>query len=167
MSLPESPPQTSENGRLRVVVENVRPQVDGGRFPIKRVVGDVVLVEADVFTDGHDSLVAELQYRSGKEPEWRRAPMTADKNDRWQSEFTVDDVGEYEFRIIGFIDHFGTWRRDFAKRVAAKQDVAVELLVGADLVHQASESAKGSDRERLDQWERRLRTDNSRQFINE
>jgi starch synthase (maltosyl-transferring) len=127
----------------------------------------VVLVDADVFTDGHDSLVAELQYRCGKEPEWRRAPMTADKNDRWQSEFTVNDIGEYKFRIIGFIDHFGTWRRDLAKRVTAKQDVAVELLVGADFVHQAIEFAKGSDRERLDEWERRLRTDNPRQYLNE
>src|SRR3954465_1474649 len=117
MSLTECTPLPAENGRLRVVIENVRPQIDYGRFPIKRVIGDVILIEADAFTDGHDSLAVELQHRSEGEREWFRAAMTADKNDCWKGEFTTDRVGDYEYRIVGSIDKFGTWRRDFAKRV--------------------------------------------------
>src|SRR4051794_2055270 len=103
-------------GRNRVVIENVRPQVDGGRFAIKRVAGDIVHVEADIFTDGHDVLSAEVLYRESGGNDWQRAPMTAQINDVWAGEFKVNEVGEYQYRITAWIDHFGGWRRDLRKR---------------------------------------------------
>jgi starch synthase (maltosyl-transferring) len=77
------------NGRSRVVVEGVTPQIDGGRFAVKRVMGDQVRVEADVFGDGHDLVRARLLYRHASEPDWRAEEMTALGNDHWLASFAV------------------------------------------------------------------------------
>src|SRR6476620_9262169 len=167
MSQTDCKPKPPVDGQNRVVIENVGPQVDCGRFPIKRVAGDIVHVDADVFTDGHDALAVELLYRGISDRDWRRAPMTAQANDCWQCEFEVDEIGDYHYQVAAWVDHFGSWRRDLKKRIAAKQDVAVDLLAGADFIHQAAEYAKDNDRERLQEWERRIRSDQARQKPNE
>jgi starch synthase (maltosyl-transferring) len=144
-------------GRSRVVVENVRPQVDCGRFPIKRVVGDTTEVQADVFTDGHDAVRASIQYKFEGDDEWQQTEMQPVVNDRWKAAFVVDQTGTYKYRVVGWIDQFTTWKRGFLKRDASDPDIASDLLVGASLVHSAVETAQRSDRERLQEWERRLR----------
>lgn len=149
-------------GRSRVVIENITPQVDCGRFPIKRVAGDFVHVETDVFGDGHDGVGAALLYRFGESGEWQSTPMRFLINDRWTAEFAVDSVGQYQYKVAGWIDHFGTWKRDLAKRIGASQDVSVELLVGADMVHLAVAEAHGGDRERLEDWNQQLRGDRAK-----
>ncbi|HKB41938.1 MAG TPA: maltotransferase domain-containing protein, partial [Gemmataceae bacterium] len=136
--------------RPRVVIENVQPEIDAGRFPIKRTVGDNVLVEADVFADGHDEISAVLLYRKGDGGgPWSSVPMTALGNDRWQARFTVQGIGRYTYTVRGWIDHFKTWRRDLRKRLQAGQDVAIELLVGLELIKRAAQRAEGPDAERL------------------
>ena len=127
----------------RVVVENVRPQVDCGRFPIKRTVGEPVNVTADIHADGHDSLAAALLFRRVGDPEWSELPMTFLENDRWEATFIVQALGRYEYTIEGWVDRFATWRHELAKKVAAGQDVSSELLEGAALVAAVSpENAK-------------------------
>src|SRR5690349_13307961 len=123
-----------EQGRSRVIIEGVKPEIDGGRHPVKRVVGDRVVVEADIFADGHDAISAALLWRRQESTTWTETPMTALVNDRWRAEFCVGGEGRYCYSLIAWIDHFKTWARDFAKRVAAGQDVAVDLQIGADLV---------------------------------
>jgi starch synthase (maltosyl-transferring) len=145
-----------QDGRARVVVENVSPQIDSGRFPIKRVVGDTVTVEADVFSDGHDAIAAMLLYRADSELPWQCTPMRPLVNDRWTAEFKVDQLGTTQYKVSSWIDHFATWRRDLSKRAVAGQKLDVELLVGAELVDAAAVHATGSDRERLEEWSRRL-----------
>jgi starch synthase (maltosyl-transferring) len=125
----------------RVVVENVRPQVDGGRFPIKRVVGESVIVTADVFADGHDVLAAALLYRRAGADEWQEAPMLALGNDAWQAMFAVDALGQYEYTVEAWIDRFASWRHEISKKFGAGQDVASELLEGAAIL----DSAGGGD----------------------
>src|SRR5688500_15391484 len=99
----------------RVVIEHVRPEVDGGRFPIKRTVGETVRVEANVHADGHDSLAVVLRYRqvdaAGVFP-WLETPMEALGNDAWTASFRVDGVGRYQFTIAAWVDRFETWRRE-------------------------------------------------------
>src|SRR3972149_9985460 len=94
----------------RGVMEHVRPQVDCGRFPIKRVVGERVVVRADVFADGHDVVAAVLLYRKSGDDSWREAPMTALGNDEWTASFTVEDLGRYEYTVEGWVDRFASWR---------------------------------------------------------
>jgi starch synthase (maltosyl-transferring) len=114
-----------------VIVAGVTPSVEGGRYAAKRVVGDVVRVGADVFKDGHDQLRARVRYRGPADEAWRTAPLAYDAaEDRWEGEFAVDAVGAWRFTVEAWTDTFGTWRGGLAKKVAAGQDVAVELLEG-------------------------------------
>jgi starch synthase (maltosyl-transferring) len=143
-------------GRRRVVIERVSPEIDCGRFPIKRVVGDTVLVEADVFADGHDEVACRILYWQDPKNLWT-SPMTALPNDRRRGEFSVEKLGRYQYTIEGWIDHFQTWRSALLKRVAAKQDVHVDLLIGAGLIEEAAKEAPPNEAELLRQWAKRLR----------
>jgi starch synthase (maltosyl-transferring) len=150
-----------QDGRSRVVIEDVRPRVDCGEYPVKRVAGDTVVVEADVFADGHDALAAAVRYRFDGDEKWSQSPMQALGSDRWGAEFKVEHVGEYRFSVSAWVDHFATWRRDLKKRLEAGQKIGVDLLFGAQLVQGASKTATGIDRERLAEYERRLKTDDA------
>jgi starch synthase (maltosyl-transferring) len=143
-------------GRRRVVIERVQPAVDAGRYPIKRVVSETVLVEADIFADGHDELAAVLRYRHERQPTWHEIPMALHENDRWRARFIVEDIGRYVYQVTAWIDRFGSWQRDMRKRIAAAQDVAVELLIGRNMIDQAARAAQGPDRARLETIASRL-----------
>jgi starch synthase (maltosyl-transferring) len=144
-----------------VIIEGVAPEIDCGRFPIKRTVGETVVVEADVFGDGHDSVSCRLLWKHRAARAWRDTPMEPLGNDRWRASFPTDQLGRYQYSVEGWIDHFLTWRRDMEKRVAAGQDVSVDLLIGADLVEAAAGRARGRDRDRLLQGAERLRSDDT------
>lgn len=142
-----------KQGRIaRIVIEGVRPEIDDGRFPIKRTVGEQVMVEADVFADGHDSLAAVLLYRKTTQAKWVEVPMKHLVNDRWRGMFSVSHLGEYQYTLMAWVDRFTTWRRDLKKKIEADQDVTVDLLVGADLVREASERSTGRDAKQLKTW---------------
>jgi starch synthase (maltosyl-transferring) len=112
------------NGRNRVVIEEIAPQVDGGRHPACRVIGDEVAVTASIFADGHDHVQAQLQYQRAGERKWRATPMTALGNDVWSGSFKVDKLGPWRFTILGWVDHFETWESELRKRLAAQGDAA-------------------------------------------
>jgi starch synthase (maltosyl-transferring) len=118
----------------RVVIESVRPQVDGGRYPVKRAVDEEVRVEADVFADGHDQVACELLWKFADDKHWQAVPMEFLQNDHWSAAFTVDKLGRYQYRVRGWVDPFLTWRRDLVKRRDAGQDLTVDLLIGAALI---------------------------------
>ena len=138
-----------EEGRSRVVIQNVSPELDCGRYPIKRTIGEQVVVEADAFTDGHDLLSCVLLYRKEPDTDWAAVPMLPLVNDRWRGEFTVTALGQYRYTLLAWVDRFKTWARDLAKRVEAGQDVAVDLQIGAGLVEAASRRATETDAIRL------------------
>jgi starch synthase (maltosyl-transferring) len=135
-----------EAGRQRVVIEGVAPEIDGGRFAVKRVVGERVVVEADAFTDGHDALACVLLWRPVSRAEWSETAMEALPNDRWRAAFTVDAEGRWLYSVLAWVDRFKTWRRDFKKRVEAGQDVALDLRMGAALVREAAQRAQADGR---------------------
>ncbi|MEO1130154.1 MAG: maltotransferase domain-containing protein, partial [Planctomycetota bacterium] len=124
-------------GRHRVVIEAPTPVVDGGRYPAKRIIGDRVEVEADIFADGHDAIRAQILYRRGGQHSWRRAEMHPLINDRWRGEFVVDTLGTHEFIISAWIDRFGTWRTALLKKHEANQDVESHLHAGLELIDEA------------------------------
>jgi starch synthase (maltosyl-transferring) len=149
---------TQSDGRRRVVIEGVSPEVDAGRFPVKRTVGDQVRVEADVFTDGHDSIAASILVHRQDSDEWTEIPMQPLVNDRWTAAFRVKELGRYGFKVQGWVDHFETWRRDLLKRIQAESDAPVDYLIGADLVDAAGRRASGGDAQWLKQRAEELRT---------
>jgi starch synthase (maltosyl-transferring) len=140
------------DGRSRVVIEAVHPEIDCGEFAIQRVTGEAVVVEADVFSDGHDVIAAQLLYRGPGERAWRTAPMQPVTNDRWRGEFAVTDIGEYRYTLEGWVDPFTTWRNAMKKRLAAGQEVHVELMSGSILVTAAAKRAKAADAKRLKEF---------------
>ncbi|HEY3195441.1 MAG TPA: alpha-1,4-glucan--maltose-1-phosphate maltosyltransferase [Candidatus Dormibacteraeota bacterium] len=142
-------PPPAVEGRRRVGIEAVTPEIDSGRFPIKRTVGEKVTVEADVFADGHDALSCVIRYRHLSSKEWTEVPMVPTVNDRWRAAFPVSELGHYVYTVEGWIDRFETWSRQFAKRVEAGQDVTLELEVAARMVESAAGRARGADAERL------------------
>jgi starch synthase (maltosyl-transferring) len=126
----------------RVIIETVDPEIDGGRFPIKRTVGEEVVVSADVFCEGHDEPAAVLRYRHAAE-EWSEVRMEAKGNDRWTARFPVTALGRYEYTVQAWVDPFASWRRDLSRKADAGQDVAPDLLEGAGLIRQAARRADG------------------------
>ena len=155
MTMPRAP---SNDGRARAVIEGIAPAVDGGRYPIKRVVGEEVIVEADCFTDGHDQLACLLLYRREDETQWRGAAMRPLVNDRWRGAFTVEALGTYRYTVTAWVDAFLSWRHDFARRIDV-EDLRIAAQVGADLIEGAAGRAAGDERRRLRDWARSLRSE--------
>ena len=151
-------PSLPADGRIRIVIENVVPAVDCGRFPIKRVAGEKIVVEADCFADGHDTLACRLLFRRDGDRDWQFIPMAALSNDRWRAEFIVDRIGSYRYTIMAWVDAFLSWRHDFARRVDA-EDLRIAAQVGASIVEAAAARAKGSDAAALAEWAARLRAE--------
>lgn len=154
-----------EEGRRRVQIEGVLPQIDGGRYAIKRTVGERVHVEVDMFCDSHDAVSGVILYRPQKSQTWFEVPLSPTVNDRWQGEFTVSEMGDYVYTIMGWADHFKSWQRDMTKKLAAEQDVSVDLLIGANLVEEAAKRASGDDAAQLKTWVSTLRSQDVAQPI--
>ena len=135
--------------RRRAIITGVQPEVDCGRFAIKRTTGESVTVEADAFADGHDAVSCLLLYKKQGAAAWEEVRMQPLPNDRWRAEFPVAEMGRYIYTLEAWIDQFQTWHRDLMKRVHARQDVSVDLLIGAHLLEEAASRAESPDRERL------------------
>ncbi|MFH1574899.1 MAG: maltotransferase domain-containing protein, partial [Acidobacteriota bacterium] len=144
------------DGRCRVVIATVRPEIDGGRFAIKRTVGEQVVVEADIFTDGHDAIRALLHWKRAEDPEWTEVPMRPLVDDRWRAEFCVEEVGEYRYTVRAWVDDFQTWRRDMSKRLKSGEADPIEFLIGANLIHHRAHGAAGEDGAVLESFAARL-----------
>ena len=106
-----------------MVIESVRPQVDEGRYPIKRVLGEDVEVHVDVFADGHDAVSTELLFKHSDEKDWNRVPMDFRYNDHWVASFRCEKLGRYQYTVRGWTDPFLTWKRDLKKRQEAGQEI--------------------------------------------
>ncbi len=135
-------PRLPDGGRRRVIIEGASPEVDGGRYPAKRIVGDTVLAECDLISDGHDTLAGRVLYRHVGSKEWRSAPLAPLGNDRWRAPFVVDRLGVCELTFEAWIDTFATWRSGTQKKEKAGQDIGVELLMGARLLEEAAQRVK-------------------------
>jgi starch synthase (maltosyl-transferring) len=134
----------------RILIETVSPELDGGRFPAKRVVGDTLAVSADLLRDGHDALAAVILYRPEDEATWREAPMRLVDNDRWQGHVPLSENTRYRYTIEAWTDAFASWRADTLKKRQAGQDIAIDLREGRDLLAAGAARAAGADRELLD-----------------
>ena len=140
------------------VIENLQPLVDGGRYPTKRIVGEDLVVEADIFKDGHDVVAAVLKWRVLAERRWRETPMAYIDNDRWRGLCTLYDIAIYEYTVEAWTDTFRGWQREFtAKFGAGISELQSEALEGAALLEAASRRARDrTDSARLLELSRRM-----------
>jgi starch synthase (maltosyl-transferring) len=149
-------------GRRRVVIEEIQPSIDAGRYPVKRIVGDTVTVTAAIFSDGHDHVAARLLYRHASTKKWQTAPFTALPNDLWSATFPIEAIGLHHFTIEAWVDHFDTWTADLAKRLAAQQaggqDIPLALRIGANHLDAAAKRAKAADAKKLTAAAAKLRS---------
>ncbi|MEC7838582.1 MAG: alpha-1,4-glucan--maltose-1-phosphate maltosyltransferase [Chlamydiota bacterium] len=121
-------------GIKRVVIQSVTPQVNGGVFPVKKVVGESVTVQADIFSEGHHHLGADLLWKEVNENEWQRIPMSFVENDRWQAEFPTETVGNYLYTIEAWIDYYASWKEDLLKKIKAETFVNVDIEPGIQVL---------------------------------
>jgi starch synthase (maltosyl-transferring) len=154
-----SPKANLEEPRLvlrRVVIENLQPEIDAGKYPVKRTVGERVVVEADIHADGHDVLSAVVLFRRDQESTWREAVMRPLANDRWQGQFLVESLGSYFYTVQSWTDAFQSWSRDTVKKFEAGQDISIAAVVGARLIQSAATRTRGIDSQKLAQFSAEL-----------
>jgi len=142
----------------RVGISGVSPGA-GRSYAVKRIVGDAVVVEADLVADGHDVLRGIVLYRRVGAPTWKETALEPLANDRWRGSFILDELGAYEFTVEGWVDAFATWRRGLSRKVDAGLDVPVELLEGARLVHAGALRTTGDTAKELARWAAKLEND--------
>ena len=130
----------------RILIEEVYPELDGGRFPVKRCVGDTLAVWADILRDGHDVLGAAVLYRREYDAHWREAPMRLHDNDRWVAQVPMTENARYRYTIEAWNDCFASWRADTLKKRGAGQSIDIDLLEGRALAAATSARAQGADR---------------------
>jgi starch synthase (maltosyl-transferring) len=150
-------PETASFSRT-IIIENVRPQIDGGRFPIKRVIGERVEVTADIFADGHDVLHAVLLHRPASQETWEEVDMQPVINDTWKAEFRVVAQGLHLYKLQAWADRFLSWTRDLGKKFDAGQDLSVDILVGVQLLEAAAKRTNSADGKLLSRWAAELRS---------
>jgi starch synthase (maltosyl-transferring) len=145
-------PRIEDEGSMSlppILIENISPSVDGGRYPVKRVVGDVCVVEADIFRDGADTMRAQIRWWKDGQEGFATAPMALLNNDRWQGRFRLNELADYWFTLEAWTDPFSSWRSALQRWVAGDQDVTSEIQEGLRLVANAAEQARGDDRQAL------------------
>jgi starch synthase (maltosyl-transferring) len=144
--------------RRRVVIDRVGPEVDGGRFAVKRVRGDEVVVEADIICDGHEELDCRLHVRHGETGQWTVTPMVCEGNDLWKASFIADRIGFWHFFVTARIDSFATWLRDLGRRQQAGDDLQTDLIAGSQIVAAAAHAAPAAIAAEIEQFAFKLRS---------
>ncbi len=146
-----------------IIIESVQPEVDSGRYPIKREVGDRLEVSADIFKEGHDVLAAVLRYRTINETTWHEASMSHIDNDRWSGHFDLQENTRYLYTIGAFSNMFESWRQEAIKKSQAGERIESELLEGRALVERAAKRARGQDKARLNELLKQWRSSDTQE----
>ena len=140
----------------RTIIDHVTPEVNHGRFPAKRVVGERVEVSAKIFGDSHDYLRAIVEYRKEGSEAWHATELQEEANDLWKGGFLVSEMGFYDYRLIAWVDHLKTWHKGFKKKQADGQEMGVELQIGANFLSEKADALKDHDHHRVTEAIQRL-----------
>jgi starch synthase (maltosyl-transferring) len=135
-----------------IIIEHVEPELDGGRYPVKRIVGETFEVTADIFKEGHDTIAGILRHKVHGQKQWQESPMHHTDNDRWSGSFVLADNTRYVYTIGAYIKNFETWRAELMKKHGVVDDLSSELLEGEAQVKEAITLAKGPDKSELKLW---------------
>ena len=130
----------------KIVIESIKPLIDGGRYPVKREVGDVLEITADIFKDGHDVLAALIKFRKKGTKKWEETPMIHICNDEWRGSFMLPENARYEYTIEAYTERFLSWREELHKKIK-NTDLTSEILEGIDIIEVSAKLAKGVDKD--------------------
>lgn len=137
--------------QTRIIIENVTPQLDGGAFYIKRIVGQSVVVKANVFADGHDVIAACVKFKHESAKKWQEVRMTELGNDEWQAEFTVDKQGYFSYFVEAWVDYALNWQHGTERKIQDNQFVKSELLEGAEYCEAILKQVTASEKKYLNE----------------
>ncbi|MDX1627185.1 MAG: alpha-1,4-glucan--maltose-1-phosphate maltosyltransferase [Fulvivirga sp.] len=140
-----------KSARKRTVIENVSPQINKGEFYCKRVVGQAVMVEADIYADGHDVIRAEIAFKHEKEKSWQQIDMAHEVNDRWLGVFVVAKQGLYEFKVHSWVDYALSWQHNIERKIQDGQQVEVELKDGIEYLKSVRKKATTKEKTYLEE----------------
>jgi starch synthase (maltosyl-transferring) len=149
----------------RTVIDHVSPQINNGRFPIKRVLDERVEVTASIFGDSHDYLRALVEYRKA-DGGWQQVEMEELANDNWSGSFTVTEQGYYDYRLVAWVDQLKTWHKGFKKKAADGQEMDVEIQIGANLLSEAANLYEGQAKAEIHAMMRKLSTESTPGAVN-
>lgn len=149
------------DGRKRIIIENVYPEINCGHFPIKRTLGERVHIKADVFGDGHDLIKVVAKYRKKGVEKWQSIPMEFIINDKWEATFTPEELGWYEYTLEGWVDHFASWQKGLKAKFEANQKIEVELKIGSEMMEEAQKKASSSQKTKLNEWIQYIEANNA------
>ena len=135
----------------RVVIDYVSPQLNGGDFFIKRVVNEIVNIDAHVLVDGHDIIAASVLYKHEKERTWREVRMNAIANDEWKGSFVVEKQGFYTYKVEGWVDYALNWQHGISRKIDANQKVTSEMLEGVEYLKFIEKNATDIEKKYLKQ----------------
>ena len=133
----------------RIVIENIKPQINCGDVFIKRVIDETVNVTSDVLVDGHDILQASVLYKHKSEKTWKETRMHHVNNDEWQAKFQVQKQGFYAYKIQGWVDYLLNWQYGIGRKIDDHQHVKSELLEGAELLKPLVKKVSASEKKYL------------------
>ena len=129
-----------------IIVQNVSPSIDGGRYPIKRRVGQSVTVTCEAYRHGHDKIDVVLKYRPKGKRTWQEVPMQCLNAglDLYEAEFTVEELGFYEYQVEGYTDHYKNWHKDTVKKMNAGEDLSSDILAGIELLEKCADRSNAT-----------------------
>ncbi|GAA4469640.1 alpha-1,4-glucan--maltose-1-phosphate maltosyltransferase [Nemorincola caseinilytica] len=146
----------SRYGKRRVVIDDVRPSVNRGRYAAKATVGHPVTISASIFADGHDEIYAEALLKHSTDKQWKTVQLELVNNDHWTATFVPDKLGRYQLQVQAWIDHFASWQKALKKKHGASQDITVEIQAGIMQVSQYMATIAGKEKNILQQWTTRM-----------
>jgi starch synthase (maltosyl-transferring) len=140
-------------GHKRVVISNVKPCVENGMYPSKTILNESLIISADIFTDGHDEISACVLIKYKESKQWKEVPLKCtDGNDCWELSFTPSKAGIYQFQLMGWVDHYATWRKGLIEKYNAGQEIKVELAIGLEIATAAMARADAKDKKKIQEW---------------
>lgn len=142
--------------RNRCIIRNVKPQLENGKYYIKRVAGESVTVSATIFTDSDESVKAVLAYKHISDTTWSEVPMKLIEQDKFEAEFTVEKTGFYHYKILAWCDELQSWHRIIVKKKELKQDLRNDFFLGSYLLNVAADDYSGNHKELLKSWSKTL-----------
>lgn len=160
--VPTEPPVPTDRRLTHIIIEDISPTVDGGRYPVKRVVGEPCVVEADIFRDGHQVLRAAVKWRREADESFAEEPMIVLANDRWRGQFIPSENARYFYGVEAWTDIFASWLADFTKKAVAGRDISSDLLEGIAHLEAILKNLNGVEEDSISRCLERLRQNHDR-----